>query len=78
MPTLALFPASAPTTAPSFSVSVLPLLRLALALVLNGLAFLGGLASEPPWPSASSGPQTPPAPAAGSCAGRAWTRTSPG
>jgi len=41
MPTLALSPASAPTTAPSFSVSVLPLLRLALALVLNGLAFRG-------------------------------------
>jgi hypothetical protein len=45
MPTLDLSPASAPTTAPSFTVSVLPLLRLALALVLNGLAFLGGLAS---------------------------------
>ena len=45
MPTLALSPASAPTTAPSFSVTVLPLLRVALALVLNGLAFLSGLAS---------------------------------
>ena len=30
------------------------------------------------WPSAPSGPQKPPAPAAGSCAGHAWTRTSPG
>jgi len=45
MPALALSPASAPTTAASFSVSVLPLLRLALALILNGLAFLGGLDS---------------------------------
>jgi hypothetical protein len=45
MTTLALSPASAPTTASSFSVSVLPLLLLALALVFNGLAFLGGLAS---------------------------------
>jgi len=45
MPTLALSPASAPTTAPSFTVSVLPLLRLALALVLHWLPFLGGLAS---------------------------------
>ena len=45
MPARALSPASAPTTAPSFSVSVLTLLRLALALVLKGLAFLGGLAS---------------------------------
>ena len=41
MSALSLFP----TTAPSFSVSVLPLLRLALALVLHGLSFLGGLAS---------------------------------
>jgi hypothetical protein len=38
MPARALSRASAPTTAPSFSVSVPPLLRLALALVLNGLA----------------------------------------
>jgi hypothetical protein len=45
MPTRVLYPASALTTAPSFSVSVLPLLRLARALVLNGIAFLGGLAS---------------------------------
>ena len=45
MPARALSPASAPTTAPSFSVNVLTLLRLALALVLKGLAFLGGLAS---------------------------------
>ncbi len=45
MLTRGLSPASAPTTAPSFSVSVLTLLRLALALVLKGLAFLGGLAS---------------------------------
>jgi hypothetical protein len=45
MPTLALFRASAPTTAPSFSVGFLPLIRVALALVLNGLAFLGGLDS---------------------------------
>jgi len=44
MPTRALSPASAPTTAPSFSVRVLPLLRLALTVVLHGLAFLGGLA----------------------------------
>jgi hypothetical protein len=40
--TRALCPASAPTTAPSFSVIVLPLLRLVLALVLNGLASFGG------------------------------------
>jgi len=45
MPTPALPPASAPTTAPSVSVSVLPLLRLALALVLHGLALPCGLAS---------------------------------
>ena len=31
----------------------------------------------PRWPSAPSGPHTPPAPAPGSCAGRAWTRTFP-
>jgi hypothetical protein len=50
MRTLALFPASAPATAPSFSVSVLPLVRLALALVPNGLVLLGGLASlGGPW-----------------------------
>jgi hypothetical protein len=45
MPTRALYPASASATAPSFSVSVLSLLRLALALVLNALGLLGGLAS---------------------------------
>jgi len=43
MPTRGFTPASAPTAAPSFSVSVLFLLRLALALFLHGLAFLGGL-----------------------------------
>jgi hypothetical protein len=75
MTTFALSPASAPITAPSFSVSVLSLLRLALALVLHGLPWRTCL---PQWPSAPSGPQTPPAPAAGSCAGHAWTRTSPG
>jgi hypothetical protein len=43
MPTRSLSPALAPTTAPSFTVSVLPLLHLALALVLLGLALLGDL-----------------------------------
>jgi hypothetical protein len=69
MPTLALFPASAPATAPSFSVGVLPLVRLALALVLNGLAFLGGLACLGALGTVRSTNAT-----GASCGGMRWSR----
>jgi hypothetical protein len=75
------WPSSPSSASPAPPAPPLPACSFPLAPALLALAQRLALSCRtclPLWPSAPSGSQTPPVPAAGSCAGRAWMRTSPG